>query len=208
MYLVRHGETDWNQDKRIQGRTDIPLNGRGRAQARALAERLADLSLDEIYASDLLRARETADIIAARQPRAVAVSARPDLRECHYGLWEGLTREEVARRFPADWQAWLASGESSCPTDGEDFLSLSERAGRVFDQAARSGKTVLIATHRGPLRSILCHALGLDHTLLNRFFVGNCSLSALECGAGSEHKQDQGCRLILLNDACHLHGRA
>jgi probable phosphoglycerate mutase len=153
-----------------------------------------------------MRARETADIIAARQPRAVAVSAQPDLRECHYGLWEGLTREEVARRFPADWQAWLASGESSCPTGGEDFLSLSERAGRVFDRAARSGKTVLIATHRGPLRSILCHALGLDYTLLNRFFVGNCSLSALECGSGPE--QEHSCRLILLNDACHLHGGA
>jgi len=208
VYLVRHGETDWNQDKRIQGRTNIPLNGRGRGQAEALAQRLADLSLAAIYTSDLKRARETAEIIAARQPQAVTVSALPDLRECHYGLWEGLTREEVARRFPQDWQDWLASGESSCPTDGEDFLSLSERAGRAFDQAAQSGKTVLISTHRGPLRSILCHALGLDHSLLNRFFVGNCSLSALECGSGPEHKQDQWCRLILLNDTCHLHGVA
>jgi broad specificity phosphatase PhoE len=204
VYLVRHGETDWNQDKRIQGRTDIPLNGRGKRQAEALAERLADLSLAAIYTSDLKRARETAEMIAARQPQAMSVSALPDLRECHYGLWEGLTREEVARRFPEDWQGWLAGGESGCPTGGEDFRSLRDRAGRAFAQAAETGKTVLISTHRGPLRSILCHALGLDHALLDRFFVGNCSLSALECGPG--HEQAHPCRLILLNDTCHLHG--
>ena len=68
IYLIRHGETDWNQDKRIQGQTDIPLNARGRRQAEALAGRLSTVSLEMIYTSDLTRARETAEIIAARQP--------------------------------------------------------------------------------------------------------------------------------------------
>jgi broad specificity phosphatase PhoE len=123
----------------------------------------------------------------------------PDLRECNYGLWEGLTREEISERFAEDWQAWLRGGRIGSPTGGEDFLSLGKRAGRVFDMAAREGKTILISAHRGPLRAILCHALGLEQTFRSRFFVTNCSLSALECHP--EHRP----RLVLLNDTSHLY---
>jgi broad specificity phosphatase PhoE len=200
IYLIRHGETDWNLDKKIQGQTDIPLNEQGRRQAEALAVRLASIPLNVIYTSDLGRARETAEIIAAKQSHVVNLSITPDIRECHYGLWEGLTRGEVACRFPEDWSDWIRGGEIGCPTCGEDFLLLARRAGRIFDAAAQEGTTVLISTHRGPLRAILCHALGLDLSLLNRFFVANCSLSALECYPDSQR------HLILLNDTCHLRG--
>jgi broad specificity phosphatase PhoE len=185
---------------RIQGQTDIPLHERGRKQAEALAARLAFVPLERIYTSDLGRALETTGIIAARQPRAVPVLPTPDLRECNYGLWEGLTRKEIAERFAEDWQAWLRGGRIGSPTGGEDFISLGKRAGRVFDAAAREGKTVLISAHRGPLRAILCHALGLEQTFRSRFFVTNCSLSALECHP--EHRP----RLVLLNDTSHLQG--
>jgi len=196
--LVRHGETDWNQDKRIQGHTDVPLNVLGRLQAEALAVRLAAIPLDVIYASDLSRTRETAEIIAARQPVEIPVVMTPDLRECNYGLWEGLTRAEVAIQFAEDWDNWNKRGLTESPTGGEDFLSLARRAGRAFDAAVQDGKTVLISAHRGTLRAVLCHALRLDPADRDRFPVMNCSLSALECRP--RHLP----RLVLLDDTSHL----
>jgi alpha-ribazole phosphatase len=164
-----------------------------------LAVRLAAIPLERIYTSDLNRARETTGIIAARQPKSVQVLPTPDLRECNYGLWEGLTSEEIYESFAEDWEAWIRGGRIGSPTGGEDFLSLERRAGRVFDAAAKEGKTVLISAHRGPLRAILCHALGLEPTLRSRFIMTNCSLSALECHP--EHRS----RLVLLNDTSHLY---
>jgi broad specificity phosphatase PhoE len=163
-----------------------------------LAVRLASVPLERIYTSDLERARETTGIIAARQPQTVPILPAPDLRECNYGLWEGLIREEIAERFAEDWEAWIRGGRIGSPTGGEDFISLGKRAGRIFDAAAKEEKTVLISAHRGPIRAILCHALGLEPTFRSRFFVTNCSLSALECHPG--HRP----RLVLLNDTSHL----
>lgn len=156
--------------------------------------------MELIYTSDLERARNTAEEIGRRQRREVPVMMMPELRECNYGLWEGLTRPEAAGRFPADWTSWVEGKGGERPPGGEDFRSLERRAGRVFDAAVRERKTVLISAHRGPLRAILCHALGIDSVYRDRFFVANCSLSALEC-----RPEQQPC-LMLLNDTCHLHG--
>jgi len=200
VYLVRHGETEWNQDQRIQGQADIPLNGRGKRQAEALAGRLAAVPLELIYASDLGRARVTAETIAAGQPRELPILVMPELRECDYGLWEGMTRPEAAGRFPDDWNVWQARGGAGRPTGGEDYLSLAGRTSRAFEKVIAEGKTVLISAHRGSLRAILCHALGIDQTLRDRFSIANCSLSALECRPGSRPL------LLFLNDTCHLDG--
>ena len=153
-----------------------------------------------IFTSDLSRASETANIIAARQPGKVPVVATPELRECNYGLWEGLTRPEVAVRFAEDWRIWNKGGRTGSPTGGEDSLSLAGRGSRAFDAAAREEKTVLISTHRVTLRVILCYALGLEQAFRDRFVVMNCSLSALEC------RPEFRPRLIFLNDTCHLNG--
>ncbi len=174
------------------------MNDCGRAQAEALAVRLASVPLETIYTSDLGRSLETTRIIAAAQPREVKIVSTPGLRECHYGLWEGLTRREAAQRFPEDMAAWRRGGGIGRPPGGEDFLTLASRAGRVFDEAAREGKTALISAHRGPLRAILCHALGFEQTFRGRFLLTNCSLTALEC------HPEYPPRLILLNDTCHL----
>jgi len=198
IYLVRHGETEWNQDTKIQGQTDIPLNSRGRRQAEALAERLAGVPLELIYTSDLSRARVTAELIAARQPQTVPVVALPELRECDYGLWEGLTLTEAARRFPDDWNDWQKHEGSGRPTGGEELIALAGRTGRVFDEAVGEGKTVLISGHRGSLRTILCHALGIEPTFRDRFSIANCSVSALEC------RPERRPLLLFLNDTCHL----
>ena len=97
--LARHGETDWNRDLRVQGHSDTPLNETGRAQARELARSLAAEPIHAIYASDLARARETAEIVAAA--RKLEVSSEPGLRERSFGSWEGLTRQEIDDRFGA-----------------------------------------------------------------------------------------------------------
>jgi broad specificity phosphatase PhoE len=200
IYLIRHGETDWNRERRIQGQTDIPLNARGRRQAAALAQRLASLPLEMIYTSDLGRARETAALIAAAQAQAVSVVATPDLRECDYGLWEGLHREEISRRFAEDWQQWLTSEGVGRSTGGEDFFALERRVRRGFQQAMEEGKTLLISTHRGPLQAILCHILGMEAGQRRRFLVANCAVTALDCDRRGPP------RLLLFNDAGHLDG--
>src|SRR5438093_966133 len=98
LLLARHGETDWNREGRWQGWADPPLNESGRAQARELAEQLRLTPFDAVYSSDLLRAHETAEIVAA--PHAVPVVADPGLREIDVGSWSGLTRAELQERFP------------------------------------------------------------------------------------------------------------
>jgi broad specificity phosphatase PhoE len=139
LLLVRHGETEWNRTRRFQGHADPPLNETGRGQARALAAELAGERLEFVYASDLARARETAEIIAA--PHGVPVVAEPDLREIDVGSWMGLTREEV------DGREW----------DGETREAHSERVlSAILEIAARhdGAAPVLIVTHGGCIRRL------------------------------------------------------
>ena len=93
--LARHGETDWNRDRRVQGHTDVPLNDEGRRQAQALSRELDGCRFDAVYSSDLARAIETAEILA--EQRGLEVTALPALREKHFGTWEGLTDTETRR---------------------------------------------------------------------------------------------------------------
>jgi probable phosphoglycerate mutase len=137
LLLARHGETDWNREGRWQGATDIPLNDVGRAQARALAARLAERKIRAVASSDLSRARETAEIVAIAIG-APHVGALRDLRERSYGAFEGLTREECRAKFPdafggKDPSAFVA------PLDAEPNADVGARMMR--------GLTTLMATH-------------------------------------------------------------
>jgi broad specificity phosphatase PhoE len=154
--LARHGETDWNVEGRLQGWDDRPLNETGRAQARELAQRLADVPFDAVYASDLARARETAEIVAA--PHGVPVLIEPDLREMHYGTWSGLTRTEIEERFPGQARH---DGE----TREEHLERVLRAAGRIA--ARHPGERVLIVSHGGSLRALRRHC-GVDpHPIAN-----------------------------------------
>jgi broad specificity phosphatase PhoE len=147
--LVRHGETDWNLERRVQGHTDRALNETGRAQARALAVELDDEPLDAVYSSDLARASETARIVA--EQRNMAVTTVPELREKHFGTWEGLTDEEVFRRFPEARRGQWG--------DGETTEELSDRVLAALRRIAREHPEgrVLVVTHGGPFRVVLRH---------------------------------------------------
>jgi broad specificity phosphatase PhoE len=144
--LARHGETDWNRAKRWQGWADPPLNEHGRAQARALAEQLRETPFDAVYSSDLLRARETAEIVAA--PHGVPVVTDQGLREIDVGSWSGLTHAEIELRFP--------SGERP---DGETREQHLERVLGSVERIARAneGRRILLVTHGGTIRALRGH---------------------------------------------------
>jgi broad specificity phosphatase PhoE len=151
LILVRHGETDWNRDRRYQGHADPPLNEAGRAQAHELAGSLEELELDAIYTSDLRRAAETAEIIHAG--RDIPLWRERGLREIDVGSWSGLTRAEIEERFPGAEHH-----------DGETPEAMRERVvGTVTAIAGRhDGERLLIVSHGGALRALLHHALEDD----------------------------------------------
>jgi len=147
LLLARHGETDWNREGRWQGWADPPLNEAGRAQAQALAEQLRTTPFDAVYSSDLRRAHETAVIVAA--PHAVPVVSDPGLREIDVGSWSGLTREEIARRFPG---AERPDGE----TRGEHLARVLHTVERIA--RAHVGERLLVVSHGGTMRALRSHA--------------------------------------------------
>ena len=147
--LARHGETDSNREGRFQGHADQPLNETGRTQARALADQLAATSIDAVYSSDLRRARETAEIVAAR--RGIAVATERGLREIDVGSWSGLTRAEIEERFPG-----------ADDHDGETREAHLARVVATVDRIAHDhpGEVLLVVSHGGSLRALRRHCAG------------------------------------------------
>jgi broad specificity phosphatase PhoE len=161
LLLARHGETDWTHEKRWQGHADPPLNERGRAQARALAGTLGDVRLDAIYSSDLLRASQTATMVA--EGRAIEVRLDPELRENDFGDWTGLTRDEVERRFPHG-SLLRRSGRKGWG-GGESYEDMADRIVRAVDRIAATHpeELVLVVTHNGPIRAVHAQVFGVGY---------------------------------------------
>jgi broad specificity phosphatase PhoE len=158
--IARHGQSDWNQEKRWQGHADRPLTERGREQAQALADRLAHIVLDAVYSSDLQRARDTAAVVAESQ--GLELRQLPDLREVDVGSWSGLTRAEAEERFPEGFARWRDGYPGW--KDGETYEAMTERVLRAVDEIAaeHAGGRVLVVSHGGPIRAMHAAALGLD----------------------------------------------
>lgn len=163
LLLARHGETHWNATRRWQGHEDIPLNDRGRAQARELADLLADEPVSAVYASDLQRARETAEIVGNRM--GLPVETDPRLREIFFGGWEGLTTPEIEHRFPDEVARWRADDGTNAFAGGETYTAMGDRVVAALDEIARAhpGETVLVVLHGGPIRGLLAHAAGITY---------------------------------------------
>ena len=176
MLLARHGETDWNRDRRWQGHSDTPLNELGREQARKLAESLD--GIDAVYSSDLARARGTAEIVAARLGLAVRLDAR--LRERGFGAWEGLTMEEIEGGFGETFRRWQ-TGEGHGADDAEAFDAFAARVHSFLDDVLRRhpDETVLVVGHGGSIRVIHALAGGLDYVKDHRSIpaVANCAVA-------------------------------
>jgi probable phosphoglycerate mutase len=159
IHLARHGETDWNRELRWQGHCNPPLNELGRDQARALARSLRAIGIAAVYASDLRRASETAEIVAAALELPVRLD--PALREIDVGSWAGQTLGELAARYPDAVARWQETGEPGW--DGGE--SHEEMAARVVAAirsiaAAHADEEVLVVLHGGPLRAVKTIAAG------------------------------------------------
>jgi broad specificity phosphatase PhoE len=187
--LVRHGETDWNRESRFQGHADPPLNDAGRLQATGLARALDRSALAAVYSSPLLRALETAQILACH---AHSVLVDASLREVDVGSWQGLTRTEVEARFPIGYERWLRHGHGW--EDGETYEHLGERvvAGLLAIARRHPDSRVLAVTHGGPIRSALAAADGIPFAQARRSLdvVGNCALVRIAVRDGSFERVD------------------
>jgi len=161
LVVLRHGRTAWNQDGRFQGHTDIPLDETGRAQALALRAYLSNRSFSRAIASDLARARETAEIVLGERGPELETDSR--WREMRFGTWEGLTWPQIVERHPELSERHAKTPKFFTPDGGESFDELCARVSdalREVDVLARGGDLVLLATHAGPLHALLRVALG------------------------------------------------
>ena len=197
--IVRHGETEWNAGGRIQGHTDVGLSDRGARQSRLVAGRLAEVTIDFAYSSDLRRSAETAREILGR--RRVHLQTTPRLREYHKGVFEGLTADETKRRYPELYAASLVKDLDFAPPGGESTRQISARiASFVADVRDRhADDNVLIVGHGGTLRAVFVALMELPLAANWRFFLDNCGLSVVDVYPDNSV-------LRLYNDTSHLDG--
>jgi alpha-ribazole phosphatase len=197
LLLVRHGQTDWNINRRFQGQSDVPLNEVGRQQATALVNRLSREHIDVLFASDLQRAHETARIIAAQQACEIRLDAR--LREINFGAWEGLTYDEIKHNDPAVLAAREADIFTTAAPDGETLNQLTTRVESVLNDlhTQYAAQTTLMVAHGGPLQILLCLALDLSPSKYWQFHLATASLSEIAF-------YPAGAIINLMNDTCHL----
>ncbi len=203
LYLIRHGETDWNVNGRWQGHIDVPLNAIGKEQARLLAQRLKTerVRFDVLYSSDLARAYQTAWAIS--QVIGLPVELLPSLREIDLGTWGGLTLAQIKERFAVEY-ALLEQGHD-VPRGGAETLSaLRRRVVEVVEaiMAQHLGETLVFVTHGGPVRMLLAHALGApDVNKIPFHHIGNTSVSIIEHSSSAWNVR-------LVNDMSHLVGQS
>lgn len=185
--IIRHGETDWNAEKRIQGQTDIALNATGRAQALAMASRAAHYPFTAIYSSDSSRARATAQAIADRI--GFDVKPLPQLRERHFGLFQGATAREAKARYPAAYAKYKARDVDYDFQTGESLTALAQRAWDAVEWIVRhhQGETVAVVTHAGVLDVLHRKATGKPLHTARDFVIPNCALNWFRFDAQGWH---------------------
>lgn len=176
--LVRHGETTWNAEKRIQGQIDIGLNAAGLAQAEAAADWLSDQTVTALYSSDLLRARQTAERIAVRLNLPPVF--KPEFRERRYGFFEGLTYDEARARYPAEYLLFeTRDPQFVIPIGGESLQQLHERvhAGLHGIAAEHPNQTIVVVTHGGVLDIVNRMVRGNPLSQPRDFLIPNAGLN-------------------------------
>ncbi len=195
--LVRHGETAWNAEGRVQGQLDVPLSELGQAQARATAAALAGERFAAVYASDLERARQTA--APAAQRLGLEVRLEPALRERHYGMFESLTYAEVRERFPAEYARFKRKDPEFDFTGGESLRAFAERAVACVAGLAQrhAGESILVVTHGGVLDMVYRHATGCGLSTPRDFELPNAAINRVEVAPG-------GWRVALWAEVAHL----
>lgn len=198
LLLVRHGESTYNAEGRIQGQQDAPLSERGRRQAERLGERLRPYRFDACYASDLSRAADTARAIMKHHP-GVPFEFATLLREIKFGIFEGRIMPEIEEMYPEEYAAWMEDRRDFVPRGAESAADLHERAGRALRWLRERGHdgTILVVAHGAILNSFLGQFLGFGPDARYRFHFDNTALTIVE-------DVSWGPRLLLANDTSHL----
>jgi probable phosphoglycerate mutase len=197
LILVRHGQSTWNREHRIQGQLDPPLSDEGRKQAALVGARFGGRKFAGFYASDLKRAFETAEVIGARLGQAP--EPNESLREIYLGEWEGLRTDEIAERFPEAWASWVEEPDWDCVPGGEGAAAFDARVGSALEQmvSRHPGGDVLIVTHGGVIQIALHRIVGRTSRGLFPFKIQNASISVIE-------KRDGRMVIGGVNDIGHL----
>ncbi|MBS1728945.1 MAG: histidine phosphatase family protein [Armatimonadetes bacterium] len=198
LFLVRHGQTDWNVQKRAQGHTDIPLDATGREQAIRTGKAFLDLPIRRLLTSDLQRASQTADEIARNTK--VPVEILPELRERGFGEWEGQPFAEIGIRFGFEADFKGVTRNEITPPGGESFVDVWNRVKSVVDDVQKRKIDTAIVAHGGTCSLLLAMFLNGDVSLSNAFRFSNACINELE------PRPDGGLRLIRYNDVSHLAG--
>jgi alpha-ribazole phosphatase/probable phosphoglycerate mutase len=199
--MVRHGETEWNRSFKYQGSSDVPLNEDGLEQARRIGVRLSAVAPDRVLASPLSRARRTAEIIMEHNPSAAAIELREELRELSFGVWEGLTIQEIKKIDARKYEKWRKAPFSCSPEGGETFIEVFERsklfAGELI-KIGSPGEDTFVVAHGGVLRAVVAALMGFDDIdLLWRMRLDNCSITVIDIWGKRPS-------MLLSNDTHHL----
>src|SRR4051812_39238986 len=181
--LVRHGETAWNAEGRVQGQLDVPLNATGLAQARAVAAVLKNESFTAIYSSDLIRAQQTAQPVADLLKKKVVLDEK--LRERHYGAFQGMTYAEAKAQLPEGYARFRARDPEYDFASGESLRDFSGRSLLFIREAVQKheGENLLLFTHGGVLEMVYRHATGRGLSTPRDFEIPNAAINRIEIGA-------------------------
>lgn len=198
IYLVRHGESVWNKEQRIQGRKDPGLSGEGKRQAKALAKRLKKDKIELIYSSGLKRCAQTAKIIARESGAKVKIC--PQIEEIILGDWQGKTVEEVRKIYPKVYEAWLRAPSTARIPGWEGIARFTKRVDGAFKSILNSdsASSVCVVTHWGVIAAYFSGALNTDFDYLFKTVrVDNCGISKVSYKDGRSVIQ-------YINDTRHL----
>ena len=202
--LVRHGETDWNQQGRFQGQIDIPLNKNGKSQAKAASDFLKNNNIQKAFSSSLSRPKETAQIILNEHP-GVGISLKDNLKEIGHGKWEGKLESEIKTEWPDLLRAWKISPEKVQMPEGENITEVSARSITGWEEICsdlKNSETALVVAHDAVNKTILCHLLGLMPSNIWMIKQGNGGITVIDLSE-EEGQPDQ---ITRLNITSHLGG--
>jgi alpha-ribazole phosphatase len=198
LFLIRHAQTKHNHDRRYQGSTDAPLNETGELQAREIAKRLSNKKIDAIYSSNLQRSVQTADFIT--KVHNLKINQDERLREISFGNWEGMSYDEIQKISPDLLEKWIDDPANIAPPNGETLVQLASRVKSAIDEIKSKNtkdETVLLVTHGGVIRTLLCIVLGVE---LNNHLKFDCATGSLSIISF----YDEHANVRLLNDISHL----
>jgi len=190
IYIIRHGETDWNVSRKFQGQSDIPLNENGRLQAAGLTENLQEvLPFDRVVATDLSRAIETAEIIV--RGHATPVETEPGFREIDFGEWEGLNAQEIEARWPGELEKWFTTGDLNAP-DGETLDKLYQRVWLSFLYWAEKTdyEKMAIVCHGGSGSALVCAILGEPPQAMHKYMLRNAGILVVNANTDGTYALD------------------